>query len=103
MPAAFRILDYLVSHPEAQDTVEGIAEWWLLEQHIRRVSGEVKQAMVELAAKGFVLERRGEDGRVCYRLNPRKRAEVAQLLREVSAHTPEVACDSNFGDVRRRR
>ena len=29
------ILAYLAEHPQAMDTLEGIAEWWLMRQHIR--------------------------------------------------------------------
>ena len=70
-PVAVQILAYLSTHRDAQDTVEGIAEWWLLEQRLRPLIAEVKKALNELVANGLVLERRGRDGRVRYRLNPR--------------------------------
>lgn len=81
-PVALKILVYLNTHRDAQDTIEGIAGWWLLEQRIRQVTAEVKRALAELVATGVVLERSGRDGRVTYRLNPRKRVVVAQHLRQ---------------------
>jgi hypothetical protein len=29
VPSAVRILEFLIAHPDARDTAEGIAEWWL--------------------------------------------------------------------------
>ncbi len=80
-PIAIQVLQYLSAHPEAQDTVEGITEWWLLENSIRRATIEVQQALAQLQAEGLVLGRSGGDRRVHYRLNPRKRRAVALLLR----------------------
>ena len=36
---AFKILDYFRRHPEAKDTVEGIAKWWVQDDpvEVRRV------------------------------------------------------------------
>lgn len=93
-PVALQILSYLSTHPHAQDTVEGIAEWWLMEQRVRRMIGEVEQALAELVAKGILLERKGRDGRAHYRLNRRKRAEAAALLQEALPHSLEAAFDS---------
>jgi len=100
---ALQILAYLSTHRDAQDTVEGIAEWWLLEQRIRHMITEVKQALAELAAQGMVLERTGGDGRVHYRLNPRKQRTVAHLLSEASPDSHEVALDSTAGEAEGRR
>jgi hypothetical protein len=84
-PVAVQILGYLGTHCDAQDTVEGIAEWWLLEQRVRHVITEVKQGLDELMVQGIVLENRGQDGHVRYRLNKRKRAAVEQYLKERSS------------------
>lgn len=63
------ILEYLREHPGAQDTVEGIVEWWLLERRIRQGAVEVEAALVELVGAGVMEARRGADGRTHYRLN----------------------------------
>lgn len=79
--AAYEILAYLLEHPEAEDTLDGIVHWWLLEQKIRLWSAEAKSALGELVAQGFVLERRGGDGRIHYSVNPQKAREAEELLR----------------------
>lgn len=100
---AVRILGYLSAHRDAQDTVEGIAEWWLLERRIRHVITEVKQALDELVTQKMVLERKGLDGRVYYRLSPRKHRTVAHLLSEAPLGSPDVARDSTAGETGGRR
>lgn len=67
------ILAHLLAHPEAEETLEGIAEWWLLERAIERRFREVEAALDQLVAEG-VLERRGGPGaRTRYRLAERAR------------------------------
>lgn len=68
-PLANEVLAYLVEHPQAQDTLEGIVEWWLLEQRIREAVADVEAALNELVAKGFLVARQCGDGRTYYRLN----------------------------------
>ena len=80
-PIFYEILAYLVEHPEAQDTMEGIIEWWLLEQRIKRQTAKVKTALAELVNMGLVLERKGRDKRVHYRVDRRKAAEIRSLLK----------------------
>lgn len=63
-------MQYLEARRDARDTLEGIAEWWLLEQRIRQVIVEVKEAMAELLEQGLVCERIGHDGRVHYQIDP---------------------------------
>ena len=63
------VLDYLAAHPEAQDTLEGIIEWWLEEQQIIRQTSKVKDALDDLVARGLIVERKGHDARTFYRIN----------------------------------
>ena len=74
------ILAYLTERPKAQDTLEGIVEWWLLEQRIKRETTRVKEALAELVARGFVLEERRREGRLHYRMNQHKQKEIQALL-----------------------
>ena len=52
-------------HPDVQDTLEGIAEWWLLGQEVRNHVPVVKRAPAELVAQDLVLERSGRMAVCC--------------------------------------
>jgi hypothetical protein len=75
------ILTYLASNPGAQDTLEGVAEWWLLEQKIKNHTAEVKEALEDLIWRGLVLEHRGKDERSHYRVNRRKLKEISKIIK----------------------
>ncbi len=90
------ILAYLVKHPEAQDTLEGITEWWLLEQRIRSAVAEVDGALRNLVAADLLSTRRCADGRTYYALNRTKEREIRRHLREAeSAREGETDAASN--------
>lgn len=77
---ARQVLAYLSEHRAAQDTLEGITEWWLLEQRIRSALTEVKQALADLVARKLVIASRGRDGQMHYRMNAsRERSAQSHL------------------------
>jgi hypothetical protein len=76
------ILGYLVRNPDAQDTLPGIIEWWLLDHHIRTRTAEVKEVIDQLVADRLILKRRGTDSQTHYRINPRQHSRVAALIKE---------------------
>lgn len=78
--SGYEILQYLIRHPKAQDTVEGIVEWWLLEQRIVNMMGRVKSGLAELTAKTLVNTRESRDGRIFYRINRRKIKQIQAIL-----------------------
>jgi DNA-binding PadR family transcriptional regulator len=95
-PIADEILAYLVKHPEAQDTLEGITEWWLLEQRIRSAVAEVDGALRNLVAQDLLVTRRCADGRTYYALNRAKEREIRKHLREAaSAREKKTDAGSN--------
>ena len=77
----YEILAYLADHPDSGDTLEGIVEWWLLERKIEHQIANVKEALAELVAKGWVLEYKTRDARIHYRINQRKQGEIQTLLK----------------------
>ena len=82
-PIADQILAYLVKHPEAQDTLEGITEWWLLEQRIRHAVAEIDDVLHDLVAEDLLVMRRCADGRTYYALNRAKEREIRRHLRNL--------------------
>lgn len=73
------ILAHLVAHPNSEDTLEGIAEWWLLERTIERRLREVEGALDHLVAEGL-LERRSSPGiQPRYRLRDERRQDAERL------------------------
>jgi hypothetical protein len=76
----YQILAYLHANPDAQDTLEGIVEWWLLDQDIRRQTERVEQALAELAGRGLIVARMGSDSRVHYGIDRNKRDEIGSIL-----------------------
>ena len=75
------ILKYLAEHPGAQDTVEGVTEWWIYQQRIESHAAQVEQALADLVARGLLLERKARDARFHYRLNRRRMREITSLLK----------------------
>ena len=66
------ILRYLLGHPEAKDTIEGIADWWLTERRVRQGIAEVEAALRHLVDRGLVDAVVREDGKRHYCLKPQK-------------------------------
>lgn len=92
---AREILNYLLDHPDVQDTSEGIIEWWLLETHIRRADREVRYALEWLVEQSFVLPCRGADSQTRYRLNRDRLPQIWELLGAGSggSHDPSRPAD----------
>jgi hypothetical protein len=63
------IVSYLGKHPEAQDTLEGIANWWLTFERIELSTNAVADALQSLMQQGIVTLRVSGDGTTLYRLN----------------------------------
>ncbi len=64
------ILAYLAEHPQAMDSVEGIAQWWIMRQQVRVNVMRLTQVLRQLAENGFV-EEIGEGEQRRYRLRRR--------------------------------
>lgn len=75
------ILRYLVKHPEAKDTLEGIAQWWLGGEIGKRVN--VERAVSLLLSQGLVLETRRKGLSPYYQLVPKRRAAAIKMFGEL--------------------
>lgn len=60
-------MDYVASHPQAMDTVEGIVAWWI-PGIAERVDLDVMQRVLDSLVATGVLEKIGAGNRAHYRL-----------------------------------
>lgn len=61
------ILEYLAEHPQASDTLEGIAEWWVMRQQVRVEIKTLAQVLHRLTGSGL-LEKIGHGDEALYHL-----------------------------------
>jgi hypothetical protein len=61
------ILSYLELHPDAADNLDGVIDWWLLEQRFARPAKQVESALNILIEKHAVEKIRNPDGTTIYR------------------------------------
>lgn len=79
---SYEILSYLKDHPDAQDTLEGVVEWWVFQQKLETRALQVRSVLGELVNRGLVMERKGKDQRSHYRINRRRLREIKSLLEQ---------------------
>lgn len=65
-----QILQYLHEQPQASDTLEGVAKWWMMRHQVNESVMLTRQALDYLVAAGCVVERKSRDGRMLYSLPP---------------------------------
>src|SRR5512147_1589438 len=69
------ILAHLAAHPDGEDTLEGIAEWWLLERQVEHRLHEVRKALEGLVAEGLLECRTGAGSRPRFRVSDEVRRD----------------------------
>ena len=77
---AHDILTYLLEHSEAEDTIDGIVDWWLLEEKIKQRKQDVQTVLDELVEQALLTARQSKDSRVHYRINNSKTDEIRELV-----------------------
>ena len=65
------ILNYLCTHPQAADTVEGIGSWWLPQPDGEAALAGVQRALDDLVTQGLVRKTTLADGAALY-ANPKQ-------------------------------
>ena len=78
--AAHKILRYLMDNPKAKDTLEGIVEWWLLQQNIKQSITIIRSAVGTLIQKGFLVETQGTGKTTYYQVNNERLPEISALI-----------------------
>lgn len=82
------VLGYLAEHPNACDTVEGIAEWWLLHHSIQTRTRQVRSALANLVESGLVDERSTDSHPTYYQVNHDRMADIRVLLQDPTTRLP---------------
>jgi hypothetical protein len=73
------ILEYFVRHPEAADTLDGVARWRLLDEAIHRSVEETEAALLSLVAQGLLCETRHPGGAAIFSLDRRASSRARTL------------------------
>jgi hypothetical protein len=63
------ILQYLARRPRAQDTIDGILHWWILDSCIRSWAPKIAKTVAELVERGFLEQKQTSDGKIFYRVS----------------------------------
>ena len=74
------ILRYFLSHPNAVESLEGIARWRLLEEAIQRKILETEAALNWLVERGFLTESQPPHSTRLFSLNPESREQAEALV-----------------------
>lgn len=76
----YEILAYLSEHPEAQDTLKGVIQWWLLKSNINYQPFMVKESLNELVKQDLLLEKKRSGIEPLYVINIKKIKEIKKYL-----------------------
>ena len=82
---AKEVLKYFLRHPQAADTLEGVARWRLLEERVHRNVEDTYQALTWLVAEGFLSEESVRGSEAIFRLNPTRTAQAKRFVAEPRA------------------
>jgi len=67
------ILEYLVNHPQAADSVDGVSRWWLARNGAAPPQADVERALATLVERGLLRRVELPDGTVLYCCEPSAR------------------------------
>jgi hypothetical protein len=76
------ILRYVVAHPRAKDTIDGIEKWWLSKSTRREGKRRTEETLNLLATKGWLIARSSPQSDTIYSLNENSLEEIHAFLRE---------------------
>jgi hypothetical protein len=81
LPARAReILQHYLANPQTADSLEGIAEWRLLDDFVQRRLEETRRALEWLVEQGFLTRTMTRAAPPVYRLNERTVTDAERLI-----------------------
>ena len=83
------ILQHLITHPDAKDTMQGILQWWLPGGLMVWAEGEVQEALDMLVARGWLTQRQVTLTQKIYGLNKEHVEAIQEFLRTLGSATDE--------------
>jgi hypothetical protein len=83
------ILRYLIDHPDAKDTIQGILLWWLPGDLAIWEEEDLREALELLVAKGWLTQRQTTPSQKIYGMNTEKLEEIKAFLRGLEHETDE--------------
>ena len=78
--AAWLILGYLCSHPDAKDTAEGVEKWWLNGKGTHIDPKVLRAALAYLVKLGWLVATERKGSGMVYGLNLDRRKKLRQFL-----------------------
>jgi hypothetical protein len=84
-PVIRAILRHLIAHPEAKDTLDGIALWWMSDCEVEPSAVAVREAVQWLVARGVMARRSIAPDLALYGAQGEKRRDLETLLGEIEA------------------
>lgn len=76
-----QILSYLVEHPDAKDTVDGVIKWWLPEDSVDRGKKTVQEVLDSLVLRGWLTRRDATSSKTIYGMKKDQLEEIENFLR----------------------
>jgi hypothetical protein len=74
------ILLYLVEHPDAKDTREGILKWWVPAGRGETEDVRIQEALQDLVERGWIVERETAASKKIYGLNKDQLPRIRKFL-----------------------
>ena len=79
-PVIFGILQYLVEHPDAKDTFDGILKWWRPKDKPEWRKHDVQEGLDFLISKGWLTVRNTSQPQKIYGFNTELMEEMREFL-----------------------
>jgi len=74
------ILRYLLAHPRAKDTIDGIEKWWLPKNTSPEKKRRIEETLNRLASNGWLVARSSPQSETIYSLNENSLDEIRAFL-----------------------
>lgn len=81
-PTAKDVLSYFLRNPERVESLTGLARWRLMQESVRRSVESTRSAVDWLIAEGYLKEEVREGTEPLLRLDPEKRKDAEDLLKD---------------------